>query len=163
MKITTLTITTLALSLFAGEAFAQANHNTSRSNKTQPIVSDVQTDIEKAKATADKLGDISGESQRSSTIDKLGDIEGESQRAETGYIKIGDIKGETTRVAAPTGCVMLSGGKDEDCDGIEDGKAPAATDYNSSRSNKADSAKDTKPDDDTKATDYNSSRSNKNF
>jgi hypothetical protein len=146
MKITTVSVLTVAFSLFAADAFAQANHNTTRSNKTVPIASDTQTETDKEKKAADKLGDI----------------EGETQRTASGYIKIGDIKGETTRAAAPTGCVMLSGGMDNDCDGIEDGKAPGATDYNSSRSNKADSVTDTKPEGDTKATDYNSSRSNKN-
>lgn len=135
MNIIKLTIIASAVSLFAIEAHAQTNHNTTGSNKTQPVVPDTDTnsDDKKAKAAADKIGDIPGE----------------SQRAATGYIKIGDIKGESTRSVQPTGCVTLSGGKDEDCDGVEDDKAVSATDYNSSRSNKADTASDVKPDDDT--------------
>lgn len=138
MKIQTIAILTVALSLFAAEAHAQANHNTSRSNKsTGGIAAPADTDAPKPE-----------------TIDK----------------DKGADDAANTNITTSEGCVMFTGALDQNCDGIADDKAVDATDYNSSRSNKADSISydggdDGTPDPDdegTKATDYNSSRSNKN-
>ncbi|MEP3655281.1 MAG: hypothetical protein ABJO36_10330 [Litorimonas sp.] len=138
MKIHTIAILATAISLFAVDAYAQANHNTSRSNQRPGgVAAPADTDAPKPETTL-----------RTKSSDVLAN----------------------TSTSESKGCVMYSGALDQDCDGVADDKAVDATDYNSSRSNKADSISygggdDETPDPDdegTKATDYNSSRSNKN-
>lgn len=152
-----LTLVAILVTASAVQAFAAdpANHNTTRSNKTTGGIAAPAGDMIDGHVTVLKGQESGGESQ---------------SRAQEGYLKLGDIQGESQRAAA-TGCVMYSGAADVNCDGVADGnKAVSATDYNSSRSNKADTiaAPDTDlgggddNDDDSKATDYNSSRSNKN-
>lgn len=83
----------------------------------------------RVKATNDKLGDISGESQ-------------DKRASGIGQELLNVPMGKMIRQmkAAPSGCVMFNGAADANCDGVADGgKAVSATDYNSSRSNKADS------------------------
>lgn len=142
---------------------------------------------ESTAAAVDKIGPIKGESQRAA--DKIGDIEGEARENIAGdrigqellNVPMGDmIREMSTAPAAPTGCKMLDGSADENCDGVADNKAVSATDYNSSRSNKSEDSGLASPDPDLDlekgefyrieghmgvkapaATDYNSSRSNK--
>lgn len=155
---------------------------------------------ESTAAAVDKIGDIKGESMDRAATIKFDGVEGESldrepMQAGPGQnllnVPMGDmIREMSTAPAGPTGCKMLDGSADDNCDGVADNKAVSATDYNSSRSNKSEDSGLASPNPDPdlekgefyrieghmdsakpvndpapeplKATDYNSSRSNKN-
>jgi hypothetical protein len=112
--------------------------------------------------------DTSRSNQRAGGVAAPADTD--APKPETTIIAKSAEDAANTSITESKGCVMYSGALDQNCDGIADDRAVDATDYNSSRSNKADSISygggdDGAPDPDdegTKATDYNSSRSNKN-
>lgn len=138
--------------LLAGSAVAHAQQTPPSSAKFEAKTSAQQDSV--SQKSAAKIDDIKGESQRTSDG-------GDNSAVSSNPL-------ESTAIS-PTGCVTFSGAADENCDGEADPAAPA-TDYNSSRSNKADVIAAPDGDisnggdgDDNKATDYNSSRSIKNF
>ena len=136
-----------------------------------------QTSVDETKSKAKNPGHIESATEAVSPLfEGVSGSNDTETKAADGYIKIGDIKGESTRAADTISPDRIEFKKaiaapDLDTDSDED-DSDNATDYNSSRSNKADSIAAPDPDEndnddgddktDQKATDYNSSRSNKN-
>lgn len=99
MNIKAIALMTTAFSLFAVEAYAQANHNTTRSNrKSGGIIAPVDTTTPLVKVETKSVS--------------------EQTHGHVTLVRKTDPSGGDTA----TGCVMFDGAADENCDGVADGE-----------------------------------------
>ena len=139
MNIKTIALMTTAFSLFAVEAYAQANHNTSRSNKTAggiaaPADTATEGDEDRLKENLDlKVTGIgngntaNGYQALSADTSGIGNTANGYQALSlskgkdgTGHVTLIKSAPESGSDNAATGCVMFNGAADANCDGVAD-------------------------------------------